>query len=238
MRIVSTAKNICFLFCSSKVQDSLSLRKVIDESTRMILIALWEAYILKTYGQQLRILDLNLHEVGKKIVFQCAFKVSLRVAWTWADLNPYDVTHLLMSFNSLLYIIEKEPSLFSRCGEAVFKSTLIEKDHMSDWSPEKDYTWQLTFWQPVQKSSSQSSDSLTQLKIQESWWAILNFQLRLTGLWYHQFPHVLERPQVLFSGHGREANDTDVEAREKSAVKLFTTCQLCSVGRRWIVWYS
>ena len=47
--------------------------------------------------------------------------------------------------------------------------------------------------------------------------------------------HVLERPQVLFSGHEREANDTDVEAREKIAVKLFATCQLCSVGGRWIV---
>ena len=35
MRIVLTAKNICFLFCSSKVQDSLSLRKVIDESPCM-----------------------------------------------------------------------------------------------------------------------------------------------------------------------------------------------------------
>ena len=47
----------------------------------------------------------------------------------------------------------------------------------------------------------------------------------------------VDRPQVLFSGHGREANNTDVEAREKSAVKLFATCQLCSVGGRWIVWF-
>ena len=38
--------------------------------------------------------------------------------------------------------------------------------------------------------------------------------------------------QVLFSGHGTEATDTDVKAREKSAVKLFATCQLCSVGGR------
>ena len=45
--------------------------------------------------------------------------------------------------------------------------------------------------------------------------------------WDPHDPH-----QVLFSGHGTEATDTDVKAREKSAVKLFATCQLCSVGGR------
>ena len=31
---------------------------------------------------------------------------------------------------------------------------------------------------------------------------------------------------------------THVKAREKSAVKLFATCQLCPVGGGWIVWFS
>ena len=47
-----------------------------------------------------------------------------------------------------------------------------------------------------------------------------------------KFPHVWDPPQVLFSLHGTEATDTDVKAREKCAVKLFATRQLCSVGRR------
>ena len=49
---------------------------------------------------------------------------------------------------------------------------------------------------------------------------------------------VWDPPHVLFSEHGTEATDTYVKAREKSAVKLFATCQLCSVGGRWIVWFS
>ena len=45
--------------------------------------------------------------------------------------------------------------------------------------------------------------------------------LGLLGVW--------APPQVLFNGHGTEAPDMDVKAREKSAVKLFATGQLCSV---------
>ncbi|XP_074617180.1 uncharacterized protein LOC141876458 [Acropora palmata] len=48
--------------------------------------------------------------------------------------------------------------------------------------------------------------------------------LGLLGVW--------DPPQVLFNEHGTEATDMDVKAREKSAVKLFATCQLCSVGGR------
>ena len=44
---------------------------------------------------------------------------------------------------------------------------LIEKDHLGDRSPEKDCCLWLTFRQPVQKPSSESSDSLSQLKIQQ-----------------------------------------------------------------------
>ena len=43
---------------------------------------------------------------------------------------------------------------------------LIEKDHLGDWNPEKDCCLRLPFQQPVQKPSSESSDSLSQLKIQ------------------------------------------------------------------------
>ena len=42
---------------------------------------------------------------------------------------------------------------------------MIEKDHLGDWSPEKDCCLRLMFRQPVQKPSSESSDSLSQLKI-------------------------------------------------------------------------
>ena len=34
--------------------------------------------------------------------------------------------------------------------------TLIENDHLGDWSPEKDCCWRLTFLQPVQKPSSEA----------------------------------------------------------------------------------
>ena len=47
-----------------------------------------------------------------------------------------------------------------------------------------------------------------------------------------KFPHVWDPPQVLFSGHGTEVTDTGLKAREKSAVKLFATRQLSSVGGR------
>ena len=49
------------------------------------------------------------------------------------------------------------------------------------------------------------------------------YHCTLTGI----FPHVWDPPQVLFSGHGTEATDAGVKAREKSAVKLFATRQLC-----------
>ena len=39
--------------------------------------------------------------------------------------------------------------------------TLIENDHLGDWSPEKDCCLRLTFRQPVRKPS-ESSDSLSQ----------------------------------------------------------------------------
>ena len=47
-------------------------------------------------------------------------------------------------------------------------NTLIEKDHLGDWSPEKDCCLRL-FRQPVRKPSSESTDSLSQLKIQNPW---------------------------------------------------------------------
>ena len=48
-----------------------------------------------------------------------------------------------------------------------------------------------------------------------------------------KFPHVWDPPKVPFSGHGTEATDTDVKAREKSAVNLFVppvSCALWEVG--------
>ena len=36
--------------------------------------------------------------------------------------------------------------------------TLIENDHLGDWSPVKDCCWRLTFRQVVRKPSSESSD--------------------------------------------------------------------------------
>ena len=77
-----------------------------------------------------------------------------------------------------------------------------------------------------------------------SWQAsIQSGRLSRTFSVYHhalagKFPHVWDRPQVLFSGHGTEATDTDVKAREKSTVNLFATCQLCSVGGSRIVVFS
>ena len=39
---------------------------------------------------------------------------------------------------------------------------MIEKDHLGNWSPEKDCCWRLTFRQPVQKPSSESGSLDTQ----------------------------------------------------------------------------
>ena len=41
---------------------------------------------------------------------------------------------------------------------------VIEKDHLGDWSPEKDCCWRLMFRQPVRRPSSESSDQFSQLK--------------------------------------------------------------------------
>ena len=41
---------------------------------------------------------------------------------------------------------------------------MIEKDHIGDWSSEKDCCWRLTFRQPVWKPSSESSDNFSLLK--------------------------------------------------------------------------
>ena len=43
--------------------------------------------------------------------------------------------------------------------------TLIVKDHLGDWSPEKDCCLSLTFRQLARKPASESRDSLSQLKI-------------------------------------------------------------------------
>ena len=68
-------------------------------------------------------------------------------------------------------------SLFALCnlqysGVNEFLDTSIEKDHVGDWSPGKDCCYWLTFRQPVRKPSSESSGSVSQLKIQKPWWAI------------------------------------------------------------------
>ena len=42
--------------------------------------------------------------------------------------------------------------------------SLIEKDHLGDWSPEKDCCYWLMLRQPVRKPSSESSGSVSQLK--------------------------------------------------------------------------
>ena len=41
---------------------------------------------------------------------------------------------------------------------------MIEKDHLGEWSPEKDGCWRLTFRLTVRKPSSESSDRFSQLK--------------------------------------------------------------------------
>ena len=41
---------------------------------------------------------------------------------------------------------------------------VTERDHLGDWSPEKDCCWRLMFRQPVRKPYSESSDRFNQLK--------------------------------------------------------------------------
>ena len=53
-------------------------------------------------------------------------------------------------------------------------STLIEKDHPGDWSPDEDsdFCFWLAFRQSVQKPSSGQVIVLSQLENQKPWWAI------------------------------------------------------------------
>ena len=71
--------------------------------------------------------------------------------------------HRLISFPTVFGIPNKPTDFFERRDFTSGKNcTLIEKDHLGDWSPEKDYCLWLTFRQPVRKPSSESlSDSLT-----------------------------------------------------------------------------
>ena len=41
-------------------------------------------------------------------------------------------------------------------GQIKLWITLIENDHLVDWSPEKDCCWQLTFQKPLQKPFEES----------------------------------------------------------------------------------
>ena len=59
---------------------------------------------------------------------------------------------------------------------------LIEKDHLGDRSPENDCGFWLTFRQPVRKPSSESSDSLSQLKIQQKVYPLKRYAAINTGL--------------------------------------------------------
>ena len=62
--------------------------------------------------------------------------------------------------------------------------TLIEKDHLGDWNPEKDFCLRLTFRQPERKPSSESSSNhflrywMCYLLSQNSESQILSFPLR------------------------------------------------------------
>ena len=79
--------------------------------------------------------------------------------------------HRLISFPTVFGIPNKPTDCFERRDFTSGKNcTLIEKDHLGDWSPEKDYCLWLTFRQPVRNPSSESlSDSLifSQLKHQQ-----------------------------------------------------------------------
>ena len=84
---------------------------------------------------------------------------------------------LLLSFYVTVGIAEVSQYLVATKGfeknNQQFVIALIEKDHLGDRSPEKDCCCWLTFRQPVLKPSSESSGSVSQLKIQKPWWAIL-----------------------------------------------------------------
>jgi len=94
---------------------------------------------------------------------------------------------------------------------------MIEKDHLCDWSPEKDCWW-LMLRRPVRGPSSESGGGVGQLKVQKPWWAIRFLRFRLTGtaawLW-GWLPHGLSRcrsltavllrtpvTQIIFFNHG------------------------------------
>ena len=52
---------------------------------------------------------------------------------------------------------------FQYCYYHYYNYSLIENDHLGDWSPEKDCCWRLTFRQPVRKPCSESSDVQSQV---------------------------------------------------------------------------
>lgn len=52
------------------------------------------------------------------------------------------------------------PALSTRI---IVKVTLTVNNHLGEWCPEKDCCWQLTFQQPIQKSSSESGRLLHRL---------------------------------------------------------------------------
>ena len=68
----------------------------------------------------------------------------------------------------------------------MLKHTKIEikiKDHVGDWSPEKDCCWRLTFRQPVQKPSSELSDSLEYFE-REFFFEFFTFSYEVVGKRY------------------------------------------------------
>ena len=99
--------------------------------------------------------------------------VSLRFIPESFRLVPaYSCLFRYVPFRSIPFLCLVTPGLaHANFSEAFVQQdiTLIEKDHLDEWSPEKDCCLRLTFRQPVRKPSSKSSDSLSQLKIQNPW---------------------------------------------------------------------
>ena len=83
--------------------------------------------------------------------------------------------NLIQYFNWSFFkcIVEFTVSLLSIVRTKHFKQvyllSLIENDHLGDWSPEKDCCWQLTFQQPLGKPSSfDSKDGFCTLVVETS----------------------------------------------------------------------